>query len=46
MSMQKRPLIYFVYRAALEIGSLSAALKGCDALVFTAGIGENAPICP
>lgn len=34
----------FCYRAALEVGSLSAALKGCDALVFTAGIGENAAI--
>jgi len=34
----------FCYRAALEVGSLSAALKGCNALVFTAGIGENAPI--
>ncbi|KTD66913.1 Acetate kinase (Acetokinase) [Legionella steelei] len=34
----------FCYRAALEVGSLSTALKGCDALVFTAGIGENAAI--
>jgi acetate kinase len=34
---------YFVYRAAKEIGSLSAALGGIDALVFTAGIGENSP---
>ncbi len=32
---------YFVYRAAKEIGALSAVLKGVDALVFTAGIGEN-----
>lgn len=32
----------FVYRAAREIGSLAAALGGLDALVFTAGIGENA----
>ena len=31
----------FVYRAAREIGSLTAALGGIDALVFTAGIGEN-----
>ena len=31
----------FVYRAAREIGSLAAALGGLDALVFTAGIGEN-----
>jgi acetate kinase len=32
----------FVYRAALEIGSLTAALEGIDALVFTGGIGEHA----
>jgi acetate kinase len=32
---------YFVYRAAKEIGALSAALGGLDGLVFTAGIGEN-----
>jgi acetate kinase len=34
---------YFVYRAAKEIGALAAVLEGVDALVFTAGIGENAP---
>lgn len=33
----------FVYRAGREIGSLAAALGGLDTLVFTAGIGENAP---
>jgi acetate kinase len=32
---------YFVYRAALNAGMLAAALQGFDALVFTAGIGEN-----
>ncbi len=32
---------YFVYRAAREIGALAAVLGGLDALVFTAGIGEN-----
>jgi acetate kinase len=32
---------YFVYRAAKEIGALSAVLGGVDGLVFTAGIGEN-----
>jgi acetate kinase len=32
---------YFVYRAAKEIGALTAVLGGLDALVFTAGIGEN-----
>jgi acetate kinase len=34
---------YFVYRATKEIGALAAVLKGIDALVFTAGIGENSP---
>jgi acetate kinase len=32
---------YFVYRAAREIGALTAVLGGLDGLVFTAGIGEN-----
>jgi acetate kinase len=32
---------YFVYRASLNVGMLAAALRGVDALVFTAGIGEN-----
>jgi acetate kinase len=36
-------LDYFVYRAGLAIGSLAASLEGLDAVVFTAGIGENAP---
>ena len=31
----------FVYRIVREIGSLAAALEGLDAIVFTAGIGEN-----
>ena len=35
---------YFVYRAVREIGSLVAALGGLDALIFTAGVGENSPI--
>ncbi len=35
---------YFVYRAAREIGSLTASLGGLDALIFTAGIGENSPV--
>lgn len=34
---------YFTYRIAREAGSLAAALGGLDALVFTAGIGENSP---
>jgi acetate kinase len=37
-------LDYFVYRIVREIGSLTAALNGLDALIFTAGIGENAPV--
>jgi acetate kinase len=32
---------YFVYRARKELGALAAALGGLDAVVFTAGIGEN-----
>ena len=32
---------YFVYRVAKEIGALAAVLGGLDALVFTAGIGQN-----
>jgi acetate kinase len=31
----------FVYRIVREAGSLAAALGGVDAVVFTAGIGEN-----
>ncbi|HEX3185030.1 MAG TPA: acetate/propionate family kinase [Pyrinomonadaceae bacterium] len=34
---------YFVYSAAKAIGALVAVLGGIDALVFTAGIGENSP---
>jgi acetate kinase len=33
----------FVFRAAREIGALTAVLSGLDGLVFTAGIGEHAP---
>jgi len=36
-------LDYFAYRIALFGGMLATALGGIDALVFTAGIGENAP---
>jgi acetate kinase len=34
---------YFVHRVVREIGALAAVLGGFDGLVFTAGIGENAP---
>ena len=33
---------YFVFRIRRELGGLTAALGGLDALVFTDGIGENA----
>ncbi len=32
---------YFANRIVQQVGSLAAALQGIDALVFTAGIGEN-----
>ena len=38
----KLALGLYVYRIGRELGSLAAALGGLDALVFTAGIGENA----
>jgi acetate kinase len=40
----KLALDLYVYRIGREIGSLAAALGGLDAIVFTAGIGENAEI--
>ncbi|MBU4140908.1 MAG: acetate kinase [Candidatus Omnitrophica bacterium] len=33
----------FIYRIRKYIGAYIAAMNGCDALVFTAGIGENSP---
>jgi acetate kinase len=33
----------FIYQIRRNLGSLAAALGGIDAIVFTAGIGENAP---
>jgi acetate kinase len=33
----------YIYRIRRELGSLAGALGGVDALVFTAGIGENSP---
>lgn len=33
----------FCYRIARELGSMTAAAGGLDALVFTGGIGEHAP---
>ena len=37
----KQAIDLFCYRAASEIAALVPALGGLDALVFTAGIGEN-----
>lgn len=37
----KEAIELFVYRIVREIGSLTAALGGLDAIVFTGGIGEN-----
>ncbi len=37
----RRAVDLFIYRIGRELGSLAAALGGLDALVFTAGIGEN-----
>jgi acetate kinase len=34
----------FVYRIRRELGSLVAALGGVEALIFTAGIGENSAV--
>lgn len=34
---------HFIHRAAMAVGALAAAMDGIDALVFTAGIGENSP---
>jgi acetate kinase len=39
----KAAIDVFVYRIGRELGSLAAALGGLDAVVFTAGIGENSP---
>ena len=33
----------FCFRVAKEVAALAASMGGLDALVFTAGIGENAP---
>lgn len=37
----KEAIELYCYRAACEIGALASTLGGLDALVFTAGIGEN-----
>jgi len=40
----KAAIDLYVYRIARELGSLAAALGGLDAIVFTAGIGENSAV--
>jgi acetate kinase len=35
---------FFCYQARKAVGSLTAALGGLDTLVFSAGIGEHAPV--
>lgn len=37
----RQAIDYFVYRVKREIGALTAALEGLDAIVFTGGIGEH-----
>lgn len=39
----KKALDFFAHRIALFAGMMAVALGGMDGLVFTAGIGENAP---
>lgn len=34
---------YFTYRAAESIAGLCVATQGLDAIIFTAGVGENSP---
>jgi acetate kinase len=34
----------FTYRIALEVGAMASALGGVDGIVFTAGIGQHAPV--
>ena len=40
----KAAIDLYVYRIGREMGSLAAALGGLDAIVFTAGIGENSAV--
>ncbi|KQY12153.1 acetate kinase [Rhizobium sp. Root73] len=42
-TVAKEAIDLFTLRIAGEIGRLASTLKGLDALVFTAGIGENQP---
>ena len=40
----RRALTIYEYRIAKYIGAYAAAMNGVDAIVFTAGVGENSPI--
>jgi len=40
----KLALEIYCYRLKKYIGSYAAAMGGLDALVFTAGVGENSPV--
>jgi acetate kinase len=40
----KAAIDLYIYRIGRELGSLAAALGGLDAIVFTAGIGENSAV--
>lgn len=42
-SSAKKAMQLFCYFAAQELGKLLVSLQGCDAIVFTAGIGERSP---
>lgn len=42
--LARNALEVFVYRIVKKIGAYAAAMKGLDAVVFTAGIGENSPL--
>ncbi|MHC4941973.1 MAG: acetate/propionate family kinase [Planctomycetota bacterium] len=43
-SAAEKALEVFIYRIVKKIGAYAAAMKGLDAIVFTAGIGENSPL--
>ncbi len=40
----RRALSAYEYRIAKYIGAYTASMNGVDAIVFTAGVGENSPI--
>jgi acetate kinase len=40
----KQAVDLYIYRIIREMGGLTAALGGCDAIVFTAGIGEHSAL--